>query len=229
MGTTLFLSACGKNYHIQLLKELHQQGKAREVEAIRRILESYVTLKTTTIYKGEEDKSVEKSWEGMGIVYGNNVITLDHVVSIYSVREQITPYMYVESPIEKIKEETKLNDATLEAKVKDQKTDIAVFKLPTDYKGAKFPFELGDSDKVEYGQEVLLIGNPHGEGYNVREGIVSNKIKNGIFNISALVELGDSGTGTVDRNTFALLGLNAQKWWSAVTGVKSINLYKPYL
>ncbi len=65
------------------------------------------------------------------------------------------------------------DDATVEAEVlgRDEKTDLAVLKIPTDHDLTAVPF--GDSDKMRVGDWIVAIGNPFGLGGTVTAGIIS--------------------------------------------------------
>lgn len=224
---SLFLSACSKDYYRQILTEFYQKQKLKEANHIQRAFESIVMLETETEYK-LEDKVDKTTRRGMGVVYDNYVLTVDHIVSQYGLQIQ-SPFGVMEIDFEKLKETTTLDGKVLEEIVNEKEKDIAVFKLPPNLIRNSYPFSLGDTDKLQYGQEILLIGNPALSGFNVREGIVSRKVENNRFAISANIVPGDSGTIVVDRNTFELLGLNAQKWYNEIAVARPINLYKPYL
>ncbi len=66
------------------------------------------------------------------------------------------------------------NNESLEARIvgSDQSTDTAVLKVDAESR-ALTPLELGDSDSVQVGDEVVAIGNPLGYERTVTSGIVS--------------------------------------------------------
>lgn len=70
----------------------------------------------------------------------------------------------------------KLSDKReFDAKVlaKDPKTDIAIVKVNA---SQRFPTaRLGDSDRLEFGEWIMAVGNPFGLGNSVTSGIVSAK------------------------------------------------------
>ena len=229
LGATLFLTACGKGYHRQLLQDLYKEKRINEVSAIQKVINSYEILVTNTKYRLTKEGEIEKAQRGgIGIVINNYIISLNHIVSMDSIVFN-TPFGLVAQEIFKEKEETTLDDIVLKEVVKDKEQDIAVFKVYDEYIGDKFPFALGDSDKIQYGQEVLLIGNPQLQGINVREGIVSSKVKGNGFYVSANITHGDSGSALIDRHTFELLGLNAQRHYDNIALIRPINLFKKYL
>ena len=227
LGATLFLTACSKGYYKKLLQEFYEQGKTEEARAIEKIVQSYVFIDTKVKYKTQSEE-LETRRKGIGIVVEDYILTLYHIVSIDSIIEH-TPFGISSVEINKISEENYIDGKVLEAVAKNRDLDLTVFKVPKGYSGERFPYGLGNSDLLEYGQEILLIGNPKLEGTNVREGIVAAKPSGEYFITSAFITFGDSGTATVDRKTFELLGLNANRVYDELALVRSINKYKPYL
>jgi Do/DeqQ family serine protease len=87
----------------------------------------------------------------------------------------------------------------------DPDTDLAVLKIDLD----KLPaIVLGDSDKLQVGDQVLAIGNPFGVGQTVTSGIVSalgrNKLGINAFEnfiqTDAAINPGNSGGALIDVN-----------------------------
>ncbi|GBD44838.1 Periplasmic serine endoprotease DegP [bacterium HR40] len=85
----------------------------------------------------------------------------------------------------------------------DDKTDLAVLKLPDD---GPYPYvEFGDSDKVRVGDKVIAVGNPFGLGGTVTAGIVSATRRevgvgpyDDFLQIDAPINRGNSGGPTFD-------------------------------
>ena len=228
MGTlSLLLTGCYKielsNFR-EISKQYYSEIQQKELDSIEKAIESFVFMHTKTT-----DKSGQVyEQDGFGVAYERFILTLNHIVS----QDEIvtpTPFGRMTYYIDKEKEETTLGGVTIESIVKDKEKDIAVFRLPYAYRGESYPFGLGDSDKIRYTQEILLIGNPAYAGFNVREGIVSGKVQDGMFAVSANISGGDSGTITVDRHTFQILGINAERHYETIAKVRAINLFKPYL
>ena len=94
----------------------------------------------------------------------------------------------------------------------DPETDLAVLKVQLD----KLPvIVLGDSDRLDVGDQVLAIGNPFGVGQTVTSGIVSalgrsqlgiNTFEN-FIQTDAAINPGNSGGALVDVNG-NLMGIN---------------------
>ena len=53
----------------------------------------------------------------------------------------------------------------------DSRSDIALLKVDVDKK--LIPIQFGDSEKLEVGEWVAAIGNPHGYGHTMTKGIIS--------------------------------------------------------
>jgi Do/DeqQ family serine protease len=94
----------------------------------------------------------------------------------------------------------------------DPDTDLAVLKVQLD----KLPvIVLGDSDKLDVGDQVLAIGNPFGVGQTVTSGIVSALGRNQLgintfenfIQTDAAINPGNSGGALVDVNG-NLMGIN---------------------
>ena len=83
----------------------------------------------------------------------------------------------------------------------DPVTDVALLRVALP-KGQRVTAELGDSDGVEIGQEVLAVGHPFGLGYALSTGIVSGfmplpetsvTFQDHLIQISAPINPGNSG------------------------------------
>jgi serine protease Do len=103
-----------------------------------------------------------------------------------------------------------------EAKVllSDERIDLAVLKI--DVKNEKLPvLELGDSDQLQVGDQVLAIGDPFGVGQTVTSGIVSGLARTGIglndfgsyIQTDAAINPGNSGGALIDLDG-KLIGIN---------------------
>lgn len=84
--------------------------------------------------------------------------------------------------------------------------DLALLKLVDDIKIGKF-LELGDSNSVQYGQEVLALGYPLGmESLKLTEGIISGR-QDEYLQTSAPLNPGNSG-GPLLNDTGKVIGIN---------------------
>ena len=57
----------------------------------------------------------------------------------------------------------------------DAYSDIALLQVSTDKE--LYPLEFGDSENLKVGQWVAAIGNPHGYGHSMSQGIISSAIQ----------------------------------------------------
>jgi S1-C subfamily serine protease len=100
---------------------------------------------------------------GSGFVYDNqgHIVTNDHVV------EDATTFTV------RIGADTKVLNATLVGK--DPSSDLAVLKVdPSQVPGGLKPLTLGDSTKLEPGDQAIAIGSPFGLEGTVTTGIISS-------------------------------------------------------
>ena len=81
----------------------------------------------------------------------------------------------------------------------DRTLDLAVLRI--DAKGLT-PLELGDSDSLKDGQDVVAIGNPRGLKHSVVAGVVSGRREldgRNMIQIAIPIEPGNSGGPLLDR------------------------------
>lgn len=106
------------------------------------------------------------------------------------------------------------DDTTVEAEVlgRDEKTDIAVLQVKTDYKMTAVKF--GDSKDLRVGDWVVAIGNPFGLGGTVTAGIVSARQRNinagpydDFIQTDASINRGNSG-GPMFNTDGQVIGIN---------------------
>lgn len=107
---------------------------------------------------------------------------------------------------------------------KDDKNDIALFKIEGNQETLLKPLELGDSDVVEVGQDAYFIGFPYaaqlindGLGITliVNRTIISNVKNDGIdpahprniFMVDAISNPGNSGCPLIDSETNKVIGV----------------------
>ena len=103
----------------------------------------------------------------------------------------------------------------------DKSIDVALFRLPPGLTLKSFPYRIGNSDDLEVGNYIYLVGNPMNFGINVREGIVSSlkaprvvtevdSIAANAFMVSNGLNPGDSGTPVIAirDGEYELVGLS---------------------
>lgn len=107
---------------------------------------------------------------------------------------------------------------------KDENTDIALLKIDSNNYSK---VDLGDSDKVEQGDDVFTLGFPFGIKGDVsfKEGTISRKIE-GYFETSAEIHPGNSGGPLVDRYG-QVIGVNTailENLYRAFSWARPLNL-----
>ena len=174
---------------------------------------------------------------GDGIIVGDYVITVAHIVSL---KEAVvnTPFGEFNQPIGKISERTYIGETELERIIADNDRDIAVLRLPKDYKKPAYKIKLADSDTLKLIEGIYLIGNMAGIGLNIREGVISNSIGEKVFedqyrtsgfNVSTSGFYGDSGNPVINLQG-EVIGLFAQLHFQGRSSfVKPINWFKEYM
>jgi len=194
--------------------------------SLSRIIESLYTVRTEVEFRLDASgQRVKKELKGTGVVlFGKFLLTVEHVTRL--------EYPIVTTPMGKVKvESTKVSERNfleyngesypLERLVVDKKIDVALFRLPEGLHLISFPYQIGNSDDLEVGNFVYLIGNPMNFGINVREGIVSSlkapnvvrevdSIAENAFMVSNGLNPGDSGTPVIAirDGQYELVGLS---------------------
>jgi S1-C subfamily serine protease len=139
------------------LPELFKQTKDSVVE-----IESTVSNPSSSIIINGMPSEGQTTRLGSGFIYDaqGHIVTNDHVVAG-------TSTVYV----------TFADGNTYTAKVigTDQYNDMAVLKIVDNFTGEKIvPLQLGDSSKIQVGQNVAAIGNPFGLTQTITHGIISS-------------------------------------------------------
>ncbi len=145
---------------------------------LARIMASFVTLHTRTKFEALDGEVMEYQKSGSGLILdGRFVLTVEHVVSQhqYSV---VTPLGVFQVPVKrKILEETSFcwngKRYPLRSVYKNRDEDVALLEISSKVRLPSFPYQIGDSDDLQVGNFVYVVGNPLSVGVNVREGIVS--------------------------------------------------------
>lgn len=145
---------------------------------------------------------------GSGFIVSKDglVITSSHVVSDYEANYSVILEPTLRYPAKVLS--------------RDSISDIAILKID----GSDFPYvELGDSSKIELGQDVIAVGNPLGEFYDtVSAGIISGLSRlitahssfsekttrlKGLIQTDAAINPGNSGGPLIDMDGKAI-GIN---------------------
>lgn len=91
----------------------------------------------------------------------------------------------------------------------DSTLDVALLKIPGEYNS----LELGNSDKLQIGEEVIAIGNPLGLQFSVSKGIVSGVHREGINKLPIYIQTdaalnpGNSGGPLINKQG-EVIGIN---------------------
>ncbi len=201
----------------------------QRIMEIKRIIDAVYFLHTDTEFKLEDGEVVTSELDAAGVLtFDRYILTVNHAVSQENLQvEMITPVgvQSIDVPSEKLSEHTylKLNGTRIELEevVKGKDDDIAIFKVPDGLDLNSFPYGIGNSDDLQVGNFLYVIGNPMNYGINVREGIVSSMIApeaiaailpryENAFMISNGVNPGDSGTPVIAirDGQYELVGLS---------------------
>ncbi len=172
----------------------------------------YYTNTTYNFFGGSYTQEVPAS--GSGIIIGETddeylIVTNNHVVKDANKLEVIF-----------------FNDTTVNASIKgtDKKRDIAVVAVQKgdvdpDTRSAITIAKIGDSDKLELGEEVVAIGNALGYGLSVTNGVVSaldremqteDGYTNTFIQTNAAINPGNSG-GALLNMKGEVVGINSNK------------------
>ena len=101
----------------------------------------------------------------------------------------------------------------------DESTDVALLKIDPSQAPALVPVSLGDSSKVQVGEQVVAIGNPLGLDFSLSSGVVSATNRSlqspngatitGGIQTDAAINPGNSGGPLFDANG-NVIGINEQ-------------------
>lgn len=147
--------------------------------ALQRILHAIVTVETRTIFQTlQTSERIIQVSRGTGIVLGDYVLTLDHVVTEDNLDIR-SPFGEIRVPSRRIGAKTFLvvGDKKIRLKqlLREPALDIALFEVSANNLDLpSLPCPLGDSDNLTVGNFVYVVGNPLNSGINMREGIVSS-------------------------------------------------------
>ncbi|MFQ5915819.1 MAG: trypsin-like peptidase domain-containing protein [Nitrospinota bacterium] len=181
--------------------------------SLAQVIDSLYTVRTeVTFQTDKDDRTVKQSLRGMAVaLFGRYLLTLKHVVSIDRLAVE-TPLGPAVLPATKVAEHIFLEyhgeGYELECVLMDKGADLAVFRLPDGLSLRSFPYRIGNSDELQLGNFVYLVGNPMNFGINVREGIVSslsapavvskvNSVAKNAFMVSNGLNPGDSGAPVI--------------------------------
>ena len=222
------LTSIGCRYQIvdvndleKMFDQIKEKKRAKLVEHIKGIKENIISTYSVAMIKGKVQGNPHWNFisvEGEGLIFGNYVLTVNHVVS-FSKKEYIQNYYrkfgLALTDLQLISENTTLenNGKVLEAILREEGDanggrDMAIFKLQENYKKPNYKVKLGDSDKLKMYDEVHLLGDPHDLHFAPRPGIISsfkgkkhswNLLSNGII-MGIMAVDGDSGSPIMNNH-----------------------------
>ncbi|MBQ9610672.1 MAG: trypsin-like peptidase domain-containing protein [Lachnospiraceae bacterium] len=204
---------------IQTSSIVNNSGSGMDVSGIaENVMPSIVAINVKAIQ--EIDQGIFGSYQyeaegsGSGIIYGENdkellIVTNNHVVASADTVSV-----------------TFINDETYDAKVKsvDSSYDLAIVvvsldDLSSDTRAAIKVANIGSSDELKVGEQVVAIGNALGYGQSVTTGIVSAKERTTdtnelpLIQTDAAINPGNSG-GALLNMSGELVGINSSKYAS---------------
>jgi S1-C subfamily serine protease len=131
-------------------------------------------------------------------------------------------------------------------KYRDDQNDLVVLKLGEEYKDTRLlkKLELGDSEKVEIGQDVYFIGFPYAaqlinEGFGVtlvvNKGTISNIKRDGVdpshkrnwLIVDAISNPGNSGCPLIDIETNKVIGVMTIAFRTKSQTVQNLDIREP--
>ncbi len=226
----MFCCSCGSSSSPSKYDTIRFSANSAE---FKRAEQSFVYLVTTTKLKNPgTGKVVKRTDIGNAFVIklppgfppGKYLLTADHVVTTDSFERIIPADSSAEKPrilkySEKLSEETLLLykdrevDITHRVIFKDKELDLALYKLPETVDIPALPFSFGNSDKLEIGNVVFVLGRPeHFTDINVREGIVSglrNAVPMKIFEKYGVVYPQNAQNDLIDESFMLSAGINS--------------------
>lgn len=170
-----------------------------------------------SIFGNYQNYETEVPASGSGVIIGKNdtellILTNNHVVES---SESLSV--------------TFIDEKTIDAEIKgtDASADLALISIkleniPTKTMEAISIAQLGDSDAVEVGDQVVAIGNALGYGQSVTTGIISaknrdvstgNGTESGLLQTDAAINPGNSGGALLNMNG-EVIGINVAKYSS---------------
>lgn len=237
-GGLILAGAAGFVGYPFLLEFIEENKKEVLRKHIRGVLENIVTLVTVTKFKtyDEQENPSKNRQSGQGIIIGDYVLTVDHIVSYNRIIDR-TPFGYVMTPINKLEETTTIGKTELEQIAGSEERDIAILKLPKDYKKPKYKVRLGDDDELKLLDDLYFVSDAFDWAHIVRlghlgkEGVAESsgkdfRMHNGKAFAGNIVVPGDSGSPLLNKDG-ELVGIMASLTANGVYGIfNPINWYK---
>lgn len=177
------------------------------------------------------------------IVDGDKIITAAHIYN--QAPEEQKEKLMANVMVEEIQDNVERYEwISMKLVNKNDKNDIAIFQLENITKILSKGLDLGDSEKIEVGQEVYFIGFPYaaqlinehfGLTLIVNKGIVSNIKRDGVDQnhnrnwliIDAISNLGNSGCPLIDVETGKVVGIMTISFRTQSRTIKELDIREP--
>jgi serine protease Do len=179
LGAMLIASSCAPSaeYIESVIGEIEERKREKINPHIDGVLENIVDLQTITEYEPPLEEEENFPIKEQGIIFGNYIITLDHIISSSKSYSTYGPFVL---PITKTEEITYLTGQNKEETMREQlekilsdpNRDIAILKLPESFKKPEYKVQLGDSDRLKIGDRIYIIGDPGNDLFVPRKGEV---------------------------------------------------------
>ena len=181
---------------------------------------------------------------GSGFCISNNgkILSVAHLYSLLNEeqRKNLKAFVMVEQKSDNLEAYRWI---PLDFVVKDDENDLAVFQLENYQQTLLKPLELGDSERVEVGQDAYFLGFPYAaqlinDGFGVtlivNRTIVSNVKREGQsphkrnwFILDAISNPGNSGCPLVDLDTNKIIGVMAITFRTPSRVQKDLDIREP--
>lgn len=225
-AVALVASSCGYqivnlNDFEKMFDQIKEKKRAKLVENIKEIKENIISTYSIAMIKGKIQGNIHRDFMevwGEGLIFEDYILTVNHVVSFSEkayIQDYYRKYGLIPTDLRLISENTRLksNGEVLEAILREEGDgnggrDMAIFKLPENYKKPNYKVKLGDSDKLKMYDEVHLLGDPSDIYFAPRPGRISSfngekysssLLSNGIIMGIKAVE-GDSGSPVMNND-----------------------------
>ena len=189
-----------------------QQLYEKYAQGVVEVVSTFPAASSTSPFAPSQEQAQQALGTGFVVSKDGYILTNAHVVDNQGQNaESVTVGFKGEGS------DTNKVDATIVGV--DNSSDVAVLKVDTDKTGDLTVLPLGDSDKLEVGEQVVAIGNPLGFDFTLTTGVVSalnrelqspngSVIADGI-QTDAAINHGNSGGPLIDA-TGHVIGINEQ-------------------